>query len=107
VYYIKVEILLPLSYNDKRSIEDQKFANTYDDLTNKFGGVTIADKPIIGNWIDPNTRIQYKNEKNTACWVLCKKTKTNIDFLKNLRGRLEKRFEQKSILIYCFNIQML
>jgi len=48
VFLIKVEILLPLYYNDKRSIEDKKFADTYDDIKNQFeGGVTIADKPLI------------------------------------------------------------
>jgi hypothetical protein len=107
VFLIKAEILLPLYDNDKRSIEDKKFEETYDDLTNQFEGVTIADKPLIGNWIDPTTQIHYDDEKNTACWVLCKKTKTNLYFLRKLKERLEKRFEQKSILIYYVNVYIL
>ena len=108
MFLIKVEILLPLYYNDKRSIEDKKFADTYDDIKNQFeGGVTIADKPLIGYWIEPDTKIHYDDEKNTACWVLCKKTKVNIYFFRKLKQRLEKRFEQKSILIYYVNVYIL
>jgi hypothetical protein len=66
VSLIKAEILLPLYDNDKRSIEDKKFEDTYDDIKNRFGTVTIADKPLIGYWVDPDTKIHYDNEKNTA-----------------------------------------
>ena len=107
MFLIKAEILLPLYDNDKRSIEDKKFADTYDDIKNQFEAVTIADKPLIGYWIDPGTKIHYDNEKNTACWVLCKKTKANIYFFRKLKERLEKRFEQKSILIYYVNVYLL
>lgn len=102
MFLIKAEILLPLYDNDKRSIEDKKFADTYDDIKNRLGTVTIAE--LIGYWIDPDTKIHYDNEKNTACWILCKKTKVNIYFFRKLKERLEKRFEQKSILIYYVNV---
>ena len=77
---IKVEILLPLYYNDKREIEDRKFEETHDLIKKQFGGLTIADRPLLGYWIDQDTDMSYDNEKNTLYWVLCAKTKHNIQF---------------------------
>jgi hypothetical protein len=33
---IKLEILLPLNYNDKTRVEEHKFVATYDELIEKF-----------------------------------------------------------------------
>jgi hypothetical protein len=83
VAQIKVEILLPLYYNDNRDVEDKKFEKTHDYIKKQFGGLTIGDRPLLGYWIDPNIGINYENEKNTLYWVLCEKTKNNIQFFKN------------------------
>jgi hypothetical protein len=83
VFLIKAEILLPLYDNDKRSIEDKKFEETYNDLTNQFVGVTIADKPLIGNWIDPTTQIHYDDEKNTAFGFYARKPRLTFTSLEN------------------------
>jgi hypothetical protein len=104
VVQIKVEIILPLYYNDKRDIEDKKFEETHDDIKKQFTGFTIGDRPLLGYWIDPDTGISYENEKNTLYWVLCDKTKNNIQFFKKLKERLKQRFEQESILIYYVNV---
>lgn len=101
---IKVEILLPLYYNDNRDVEDKKFEETHDYLKKQFGGLTIGDRPLLGYWIDPNTGINYENEKNTLYWILCEKTKDNIQFFKKLKEKLQGLFEQESILIYYVNV---
>jgi hypothetical protein len=104
VVQIKAEILLPLYYNDKREVEDKKFEQTHDEIKKQFGGLTIGDRPLLGYWRDENTGISYDNEKNTLYWILCEKTRNNINFLRKLKDRLEKRFDQESILIYYVNI---
>jgi hypothetical protein len=106
VDYIKVEILLPLRDNDDKSIDDAKFEAVYDYLNSKYQGVTIRDTPVIGKWIDPSTKIIYK-EKNTACWVACEKTETNINDLKNYRLILKEQFGQISIMMYYVNVHTL
>lgn len=101
---LKVEILLPLHYNEdpkgkRKKIEGSKYAETYDDLMSKFGGCTIDDSPLLGGWVDPSTRKRISDE-NTTYWVVCKKTKTNMAFLHGFKRKLKKRFEQKEMMMY-------
>ena len=104
MYDLKVEILLPLYYNEDRSgkrkkIEGRKYAETFDDLMTKFGGCTIDDSPLLGGWVDPSTQKRIRDE-NTTYWVVCKKTKKNVEFFHNFKKKLKKKFEQKDMMIY-------
>ena len=105
---LKVEILLPRYYNaDKfgkhKDIEGSKFSETYDDLMNKFGGCTIDNTPLLGGWVDPKTKERLSDE-NATYWVVCEKTKKNIDFFYRFKKKLKKRFEQKDMMIYYVTI---
>lgn len=98
---VKIEILLPLFYNDGTEIKDQLFADTYDNILKRFkDGLTKTNIPLIGDWIDPDTGIQYNNERNTALWILCKKTRHNLDSLRELKKTLKRLFKQNEILMY-------
>lgn len=101
---LKVEILLPLRYNEdqkgkRKKIEGEKFSKTYEELVAKFGGCTIDNSPLLGGWLDPSTQKQIRDE-NSTYWVVCKKTKSNIAFFYNLKRKLKDRFEQKDMMIY-------
>ena len=50
MYRIKVEILIPLNYNDNRTIEGKKLGKTYNELFVQFGGVSISDLVVSGMW---------------------------------------------------------
>ena len=52
---IRVEILLPLSYNDGKPIEKSKFVNTERELAQHFGGCTTLI-PVEGLWIDDDLK---------------------------------------------------
>ncbi|MGC2599154.1 MAG: hypothetical protein WA395_13630 [Nitrososphaeraceae archaeon] len=80
---IKVEILLPLYYNDKREIEDRKFEETHDLIKKQFGGLTIADRPLLGYWIDQDTDMSYDNEKTRYIGYYVRKQNTIFSFLKS------------------------
>jgi hypothetical protein len=84
VFQIKVEILLPRYYNDKRRIEEEKYVATYDEIIEKFKGCTIDNTPLIGGWIDPDTNERYEDE-SVVYWIVCKCTKENITFLRQLK----------------------
>jgi hypothetical protein len=104
---IKVEILLPKNYNDGREIEKDKFVDAYDEMENKFDGVTVYDVPLIGFWVDPVTKKHYDREKSIGCWVLCDENEKNIDNLKILKKDLESMFDQELILIYYIPINII
>lgn len=104
---IKIEILLPKNYNDGREIEEDKFVDAYDEMENKFGGVTVYDTPLIGFWVDPITKKHYDREESIGCWVLCDEIEKNINNLKTLKENLESMFHQELILIYYIPINII
>lgn len=52
---IRFEILLPLYYNDGRTIEDQKFIETDDELVAVFGATTTEAVVVRGHWLYQST----------------------------------------------------
>jgi hypothetical protein len=55
---IRVEITIPLYYNDETQIEPVKFLEIRRELTAKFGGCTSMS-PAEGSWIDKD--IEYND----------------------------------------------
>jgi len=105
---LKVEILLPLCYNEdkkgkRKKIEGEKFSTTFDELVAKFGGCTIDNTPLLGNWVDPDTQKRYSDE-NSTYWVVCRKTKNNIMFFHKMKKKLKVRFQQKDMMMYYVTI---
>jgi len=105
---LKVEILLPLRYNEDRNgkrkkIEGEKYSKTFDELVVRFGGCTIDNSPLLGGWLDPVTQKQIRDE-NSTYWVVCKNNKNNLDFFHKLKRTLKARFKQKDMMIYCIII---
>ncbi|MGI0045744.1 MAG: hypothetical protein ACREBB_00960 [Nitrosotalea sp.] len=102
--YLKVEILLPLYHNKgktgrRKKIEGGIYLETFNDIMDKFGGCTIDNTPLLGGWVDPNTKKRISDENKTY-WVVCKKTRENIEFFHKLKKKLKIRFEQQDIMIY-------
>lgn len=104
MHHIKVEILLPLYYNEdskgnRKKVEGTKFAEIYENLVEKFGGCVINKSPLISGWFDPSTKKYIQDECN-VCWVICHQTDSNIEFFYSLKEILKKKLEQKEILMY-------
>lgn len=104
---LKVEILIPICHNDGRDIEDIKYEITYDKITKKFGARTVGGNSLLGNWVDPETRILYADERFNPCWVVCENTTSNIEFFRTLKKDLEQVFEQESIFIYYVEVDII
>ena len=47
----RFEILLPLNYNDGKSIEPEKFLFTQEELIQKFRATTVDTTKASGTWI--------------------------------------------------------
>ena len=105
---LKVEILLPLYYDSKKRkrIEGIKYSQTYDEIYKQFGGCTIDNSPLIGGWRNPATNEEIRDETK-AYWVVCKNTKSNLEFLRKLKKKLIRRFEQDDIMMYYVRIYRL
>ena len=105
---IKLEILLPLTYNTtehgkRKTIEHDKIIKTYDELILQFGGYSANHDLIDGEWISKESKERVGDQLRT-CWVICEETQENIDYIKLLKERLMNRFEQEDILMYYIRI---
>ncbi|MEW5841045.1 hypothetical protein [Nitrososphaera sp.] len=106
---LKVEILLPLYYNaanhsgNRASIEGGKYTQTYNEIIDRFGGCTIDNSPLLGGWLNPATGKEIQDE-NVTYWIVCKNTKSNVQFFSRLKGVLKKRFQQDEIMMYYIEI---
>ena len=62
---IKVEIIVPLYYNDGSSIEDEKFIRIYDKIIERFDACSIDNSVTKGGWKHPITKEYYEDESKT------------------------------------------
>jgi len=84
---LRFDIYLPIYYNEKDSsdnrllVEEEKFLITYEELQNKFRGISVEDNPIRGSWLNDDG-IHFDDE-STVYHVLCKLTIDNLQWLGN------------------------
>ncbi len=105
---LKLEILLPLYHNptknnNRKKVDDDEFLETYKDLMREFGGCTIVPSPLFGGWLNPDTKKEATDE-HIVYWAVYEDTKENIEFLKNFKCTLKKRFKQDDIMMYSVSI---
>jgi hypothetical protein len=103
VQSLKVEILVPKFFNNGNRIPVKKHRLTAQELSKQFDGCTEDKSPLFGQWIDPKTKRKYI-DKNFAFWVICKDSKTNLEFFRTFKGSLKRRYNQEEILIYSISI---
>jgi hypothetical protein len=97
---LKVEILVPIFYNNGTNVEAEKYRIMFEKLVKQFGAVSSEDNNIInGYWINPQDNKAYA-DKNKVYWIIVPDTKENRQYFVNLQDKLESMFNQESILIY-------
>lgn len=94
---IRIDIILPVFYNNGRKIEDSKLLQTRKELAKRFGGCSFLRKSY-GTWIDPSDHKEY-NDVNSIFFVIAPKTQATLDFLSEYKEVLKSRFDQKDIMI--------
>ena len=97
----RVEIYLPLEYNDGRRIADEKYLRLQSELRKRFGGVTSTQRqfPLQGAWhfgedvfeerVVVFTMMDFRDQPEAAL----------LKYLDRLKERLMKKFDQLEILI--------
>ncbi len=90
------DLFVPLSYNDGRQIEPQKFQNLQTQLLDQFGGLTFFPQPNEGFWTMAG--ITYRDEI-VIYRVITSDEQEARRFLSELKERLKAVFQQEDILI--------
>ena len=97
---LKVEILVPIFYNNGTNVEAEKYRILFEELVKQFGAVSSEDNNVInGYWINPQDNKPYA-DKNKVYWIIVPDTEENRQYFINLQNKLESLFKQESILIY-------
>jgi hypothetical protein len=97
----RVEILLPLFYNDDTEIEASKFDQTFDELAKKFKGCT-ALTPAQGVWFEDAKK--YK-DINSGLYVVIPNTEESIKYFDSYKRVLKKRFKQIDIFVTYYPVK--
>ncbi len=97
---LKVEIMVPIFYNNGTNVEAEKYRILFEELVMQFGAVSSEDNNVInGYWINPQDNKAYA-DKNKVYWIIVPDTEENKQYFINLQNKLESLFKQESILIY-------
>src|SRR5438067_1085196 len=100
----RYEILLPLRYNDGRSIGDDKFDQTRAELVDRFDGISFQPQSIIGMWVHEGVRYE---DTSVRLSVDVEDTPENRQFFVDFKKTLLDRFEQIEIYIASFPVDIL
>jgi len=97
----RVEIYLPLEYNDGRPIADSKYLRLQAELRSRFGGVTSTQRqfPLQGVWHFGEEVYQERVVVLTMMDFQGQTEDQLLRYLERLKIRLKKKFDQLDILI--------
>ena len=99
----RYEILLPLNYNDGTEVEPEKFDQTADELSDRFGGVTLDTVRITGTWKYGGAR--YRDELLRI--RIDSSDPRATDFLRTYKELLKERFQQIDIWITAHELEII
>ena len=100
----RLEILLPLNYNDGRRIEERKFVVTHRDLLKKFGATTIDATRASGTWIYGGALYE---DVLVRIVIDAFEPEDAIPFLRQYKETLKARFEQLDIWITAHDVEVI
>ena len=101
---IRFEILLPLFYNDGRSIEPEKFLATDDDLVRTFGATSTDQVTVRGQWKYQST---VYSDQLIRVRMDVEDSAENREAMLALKETLKLRFEQIDIWITAHRIDVI
>src|SRR5712671_5361389 len=100
----RYEILLPLTHNDGRPVDPEKFRRTQDELIDQYNGTSLLPGTVRGFWVHEGRR--YEDE-SVQIRVDAGTTKEGRQFFVRLKETLKERFEQIEIYIVSYPIDIL
>lgn len=100
----RIEIIIPLEYNDKREIEHTKFFETKQELLNHFGGFSYLTGSF-GSWRSPDGMVY--SDRSTLFVVAASDSQNTLEFVRQYKKKLERRFQQQAIMFTHYRIYTL
>jgi hypothetical protein len=100
----RYEILLPLTHNDGRPVNPEKFEQTHEELIVQFGALTTVPQLVRGIWHHEGVRYEDQSWRIT---IDVAPTKKNRAFFQKLKATLMDRFEQIVIYIASYSVEIL
>jgi hypothetical protein len=92
--------------NDGKLIDINKHKQTKDDIVTQFGDGTFLIS-TEGAWTNHGENNRAYMDINTSFFVVADNTQETIDFFKNYKTTLEKRYNQKRIYINYYPVKEL
>ena len=102
--WTRYEILLPLSYNDGRPVEQSKFDETNLELIDRFSATTVDTLLAFGKWMYEGTVF---GDQLKRIVVDIPGVEPAHDFFRENKETLKARFEQIDIWISAHEIDIL
>lgn len=105
----RIDVFLPLLYNDGSAVDEDEFVKLQEEWLARFGGMTFTPRqfPVQGLWEAEG--VVYK-DRITVFTLLDFSTRSELEtlrYLKNLKTRLKKQFDQLDILITMHEITVI
>jgi|SRR6185436_6568773 len=100
---IKIEITIPLNYNDGKKIKQKKLDYIRDYILSKFGGLTITSNQA-GYWVSKNKI--YTDLVRTYI-IVTESTKQNIKWIEDLKQLLKTELKQEDIFIIKSEVKLI
>jgi hypothetical protein len=101
---IRFEILLPLFYNDGTPVEKEKFAETDQDLVQRFGATSTDTVVVRGRWLYQS--ILY-HDQLIRVRIDLEDTPENWQEIRDVKETLKTRFDQLDIWITAHRIEII
>ena len=99
-----VRFELPIYYNDGRSIEQEKFLQTDEELVAQFGATSTDSVLVNGRWMYQSTLYE---DKLIRVRVDGEDLPTHWEFFRSYKEVLKQRFEQEDIWITAYRIDVI
>ena len=92
----RYEVLLPTKYNDGRAVEDREFQQSWTEILDEFGAITIDIQPMAGKWTHQG--MLYEDEL-VRFVVDVEDTPRAREFFREWKETLKQRFDQLDVWI--------
>ncbi|MFH1695124.1 MAG: hypothetical protein ABH850_01700 [Candidatus Micrarchaeota archaeon] len=101
---LRIEFLLPLTYNNGKDVEPKKFFKIKEEIMKQFGGISIHPLSIEGGWINKADDIVYYD--NCKRFEVCvEKSDESRKWIAKYKEKLKKEFQQHEIYMISTEVE--